>query len=64
VTNIVPVTWSNKDPTSLPPPRLSAKTCGSNANSARKMKTRIGTIFAMVTIRLMTAASFTPRWTR
>lgn len=41
--------------------KFSAKTLGLRQNSAMRTKTRMGTTLATVTIRLMAAASLTPR---
>ncbi len=60
---IVLRTWSKMAPavTSSVPQKLSVKTPTSMATAATAMNTRIGTILATVTIRLIAAASLTPR---
>jgi hypothetical protein len=60
---IVALTWLKMEPivAALPPQKLSLKTPASKANTRMTRKTKIGTILAMVTIRLTTAAFFTPR---
>jgi hypothetical protein len=63
VTSIVSLTWSNTARTDRPslPQKLSANVPASNATATMTMKVRIGTSFAMVTIRLTTVACRTPR---
>ena len=60
---IVSETWENSVETdgSSPAQKLSRNSPASNDNATATMNTRIGTILATVTMRLIVAASFTPR---
>ena len=63
VISMVPLACSQIDENDVPSPpqKLSANTSALKAMTAITMKTRIGTTLAMVTMRLITAASLTPR---
>ena len=63
VISMVPLACSKTDENvrSSPPQKLSANTSALKAMAAITMNTRIGTTLATVTIRLMIAASLTPR---
>lgn len=64
VMSIVPWTWRNSESppgTSDPPPRLPTKTSQSRKKTTRTRKSASGTSFATVTMKLIPAASLTPR---
>src|SRR4051794_30736276 len=60
---IVDLTWSNNvdSEASSPPHQLYEKSSPVKANATTTMNSRIGTSLAKVTMRLIAAASFTPR---